>query len=155
MIALPTRRATVKLARSIANAIEPCDLVILSGGLGAGKTFLVRAMLRALGLPEQIAVTSPTFTLMNEYPRESGARVPIIHADLYRVLGADLEAELSELGLRARRSEGFALVVEWGADAFSALGGDGVHIAIETSPRAATVVGEGPRGIALAEALTA
>lgn len=126
---------------------------MLSGGLGAGKTFLVRAMLRALGVPNEIAVPSPTFTLMNEYDRGSGARIPIVHSDLYRLLGGDLDDELAELGLRARRSEGWALVVEWGQDAFTALGRDGVHLQMETHPRVAHVTGEGTRGAALADAL--
>ena len=153
MIPLPTRRATVKLARTLANAIAPGDLIVLSGGLGAGKTFLIRAMLRALGVPHEIAVPSPTFTLMNEYGRETGARVPIVHADLYRLLGADLDEEISELGLRARRGEGWALLVEWGEDTYASLGRDGVHLRIETHPRVAHIRGEGSRGTALAATL--
>lgn len=149
---LPTRRATIKLARAIASAISPGDLIVLSGGLGAGKTFLVRALLRALGVPEAIPVPSPTFTLMNEYDRDTGARVPILHADLYRLLGAsDLEDEIAGLGLRPRRGEGAALIVEWGDDAYELLGGDGVRITITTEPRVANVTGEGPRGRALAQ----
>jgi len=162
--ALPTRRATIRLGQALARTIAPGDLVVLSGGLGAGKTFLVRAMLRALGVPEEIAVPSPTFTLMNEYSTETGARAPVVHADLYRLLGAGanigLDEELSELGLRARRGEGWAVIVEWGDDAFDALGGDGVRIAIEpptegppAQERIATIRGQGRRGIALAEAL--
>ncbi len=154
MIALPTRRATVRLAHTLARELQPGDLIVLTGGLGAGKTFLVRALLRALGVPAEIAVPSPTFTLMNEYGRDTGARVPIVHADLYRLLGGDLDEELSELGLRARRGEGWALIVEWGEDAYRALGGDGVRLSIDTHPRVAKVVGEGPRGLALASALS-
>lgn len=153
MIPLPTRRATIRLAQMLARELSPGDLVVLTGGLGAGKTFFVRALLRALGVPEEIAVPSPTFTLMNEYGRDTGARVPIVHADLYRLLGGDLDEELSELGLRARRGEGWALIVEWGEDAYRALGGDGVRLSIETHPRVAKVLGEGPRGLALASAL--
>jgi tRNA threonylcarbamoyladenosine biosynthesis protein TsaE len=151
MIPLPTRRATIKLARAIAAHLEPGDLIILNGGLGAGKTFLVRAMLRALGVPEEVAVPSPTFTLMNEY---RAARVPIVHADLYRILGGDLDGELTELGIRARRGEGWALVVEWGQEAFRALGADGVLITIDTHPRVARIEGQGKRGEALAKLLT-
>lgn len=153
MIPLPTRRATIRLAQKLARELQPGDLVVLTGGLGAGKTFFVRALLRALGVPEEIAVPSPTFTLMNEYGRDTRARVPIVHADLYRLLGGDLDEELSELGLRARRGEGWALIVEWGEDAYRALGGDGVRLSIETHPRVAKVVGEGPRGLSLASAL--
>jgi tRNA threonylcarbamoyladenosine biosynthesis protein TsaE len=155
-IPLPTRRSTIKLARAIASAIAPGDLIVLSGGLGAGKTFLVRAMLRALGVPDEIPVPSPTFTLMNEYARDTGARVPIVHADLYRVLDAgDLDEEVAGLGLRPRRGEGFALIVEWGETSFEFLGGDGVRIAIGTDPRVADVTGEGPRGRDLAQKIVA
>jgi len=152
MIALPNRRATLALARRLAQALVPSDLVVLVGGLGAGKTFLARGLLRALGVPEEIAVPSPTFTLENEYGPEEGARLPVIHADLYRLLGGDLEAELAGLGLRDRRSAGAALLVEWGEDAFSPLGGDGLLVHLELEPRRATLRAEGPRGEALRNA---
>lgn len=129
---LATRRATIRLARALATALKPGDLVILEGGLGAGKTFLVRAMLRALGVAEEIAVPSPTFTLMNEYEATIPQRFPVIHADLYRLLGSeDLELEVAELGLRSRRGEGAALIVEWGTEAAATLGGDALRISIE------------------------
>lgn len=155
---LPTRRATIRLGQAIARALRPGDLVVLTGGLGAGKTFLVRATLRALGVPDEIAVPSPTFTLMNEYGPDAGARLPVVHADLYRLLGAgDLDDELDELGIRARRGEGYAVLVEWGGDAFDALGGDGVHLDLSPptaeAPRSARIEGHGPRGVALAQAL--
>jgi len=152
-VQLPTRRATTRLARGIAKNLAPGDLVVLDGTLGAGKTFLVRATLRALGVPDEIAVPSPTFTLMNEYARDLGARVPVVHADLYRLLGApDLEEEIAELGLRARRGDGWAVLVEWGGEAISVLGGDCVRVAIDTNPRVAHVTGDGARGEAFARA---
>lgn len=155
---LPTRRSTIRLAQALARELRAGDLVVLTGGLGAGKTFLVRALLRALGVPEEIAVPSPTFTLMNEYGADTGARVPVIHADLYRLLGAtELDDELSELGLRARRADGFAVLVEWGQDAFEPLGADGLSVAIAPPEaehaRSATLEGRGPRGQALERAL--
>jgi tRNA threonylcarbamoyl adenosine modification protein YjeE len=157
-IALPTRRATIRLAHALAAAVAPGDLVVFTGGLGAGKTFLVRAMLRALGVPDQIAVPSPTFTLLNEYGTDTGARVPVIHADLYRLLGSEsLDEEITELGLRARRGEGWALVVEWGGDVIDPLGGDALSIEIVTdlanATRVANIRASGPRGESLASAL--
>jgi tRNA threonylcarbamoyladenosine biosynthesis protein TsaE len=95
------------------------DLVVLSGDLGAGKTFLVRAMARALGIGG--SVPSPTFALVHEY---ATSRAPLLHADLYRLRGAGLGAEVARLGLRERRGEGAILLVEWGEDAAEALGGD-------------------------------
>ncbi len=168
-IDLPTRRATTRLAQSLAAALAPGDLVVLEGALGAGKTFLVRALLRALGVPDHIAVPSPTFTLMNEYGPDVGAQIPVVHADLYRLLGAgDLEDELAELGLYARRGEGWASIVEWGGDAFVALGADGIRIVLArdaqrveendttegSSRRRAEISGHGERGARLATALS-
>ncbi len=78
---LPTRKATKRLGQALARALAPGDVVVLSGALGAGKTFLVRALCRALGLDESVRVVSPTFTLIRELPT-----VPAIaHADLYRL----------------------------------------------------------------------
>jgi tRNA threonylcarbamoyladenosine biosynthesis protein TsaE len=175
-VELRTRRATIRLGQALAAAIAPGDLVTLDGGLGAGKTFMIRAMLRSLGVAEDVAVPSPTFTLMNEYDRDVGARVPVVHADVYRLLGSsELEDELAGLGLRARRAEGAALIVEWGGDAYDALGADGVRIVIQTArdtspgtspgtspegtakedepPRVATLTASGRRGEALLEAV--
>ncbi len=155
-VALPTRRNTTRLAAAIAAHLTPGDLVVLHGGLGAGKTFLVRALLRALGIPTGVAVPSPTFTLMNEYPTELGTRVPLVHADVFRLLGGDplsVEDSILELGLRARRGDGFATLVEWGRDAFTLLGGDGIVVDIDISPRIAHVRGEGPRGVSFVTAV--
>lgn len=160
LVELPTRRATIRLARALAAALQPGDLVLLDGDLGAGKTFLARALLRGLGLAEAMAVPSPTFTLMNEYPRELGVRVPVVHADLYRVRGAGdddgaLLDAVAELGLRARRAEGWALVVEWAGEVPAAFGGDALRVRLARSVdgRRATLDALGPRGEALRDAI--
>jgi tRNA threonylcarbamoyladenosine biosynthesis protein TsaE len=147
-IPLPTRRATVQLASRLAAAIEGGDLVVLSGGLGAGKTFFARALCRALGVPSDIPVTSPTFTLVHEYE----ARLPLRHADVYRLSGV---AELAELGLREQRADGAVLLVEWGEPYLDALGGDGLLLEIAVSAvgeRTAHPVATGPRSLVLARA---
>lgn len=113
----------MRLATAVARLLEPGDLVLCSGDLGAGKTFFARALLRALGVGADVAVASPTFTLVQEYETAKGT---VLHADLYRLLDGPtpLPTELARLGLRERRAEGAILVVEWGDDAALALGGE-------------------------------
>ena len=70
----------------------------------------------------RIAVASPTFTLVQEYPL---AGRTLLHADLYRLLEApSFEAEIARLDLREQREAGAIIVVEWGDQALGALGGD-------------------------------
>jgi tRNA threonylcarbamoyladenosine biosynthesis protein TsaE len=146
---LPTRRATRKLAAELAALLAPGDLLVLEGDLGAGKTFFVRGIARALGVPHQIAVTSPTFTLINEHT----ARVPLVHSDLYRLGDAD---EIAELGLIDRIGADAIVVVEWGARFAEALGGQGLFIwfSLDTEGRSARIEGRGARGQYLVQALS-
>jgi tRNA threonylcarbamoyladenosine biosynthesis protein TsaE len=116
---LPRLVDTRRLGRSIGVRLRGGDLVLLSGGLGAGKTTLAGAIARALGV--RGPVTSPTFALVHEY--ETARGVPLLHADLYRLLGDGLASEVARLGLRERRDDGAILVVEWGEDAAGLLGG--------------------------------
>jgi len=143
---LGTRRDTVRLAGEVARVLVAGDLLVLSGDLGAGKTFFVRAVARALGVRE--AVTSPTFTLVNEYVLPSGG--VFAHADVYRLLGsnpATLWREVTQLGLRERRTQGALVAAEWGDDAVGPLGGAlslRIELAIHgTSARTASI--SGPR----------
>jgi len=139
---LRSRRDTRQLGAAIARVLEAGDVVILSGDLGAGKTFLVGAVARSLGV--EGAVTSPTFALVHEY---ATARAPLVHADLYRLRGPGLAAEVARLGLRERRREGAIVLVEWGADAADALGGEPalvVSLAI-TGERERVATLSGPR----------
>lgn len=101
---LTDESATRELGAMIAGALGTGDLIALSGDLGAGKTTLARAILRSLGVAED--VPSPTFTLVQRY----GTRdLAVSHFDLYRVESA---SELNELGLEDALDEGAALV-EW------------------------------------------
>jgi tRNA threonylcarbamoyladenosine biosynthesis protein TsaE len=132
VLALRTRRDTRALGVAIARVLGPGDLVILSGEMGAGKTFLVRAIAHALGV--DASVTSPTFALVHEYATKRGV---LVHADLYRLrpppappdaqarpeAARSLEVEVAALGLRERRSEGAVVVVEWGEGAADFVGG--------------------------------
>jgi tRNA threonylcarbamoyladenosine biosynthesis protein TsaE len=144
LVPLPTRRSTKLLARAIARQLTPGDLVVLSGPLGAGKTFLVRAVCRSLGLGSGVRVTSPTYTLAHEYETVP----PIVHADLYRLDPPDDRAAVEDaaiLALAEQRSEGRVLLVEWGTPFVDALGGDAVVVDLAVSPRSATLTATGAR----------
>jgi tRNA threonylcarbamoyladenosine biosynthesis protein TsaE len=104
---LQSEADTLALARSLAAVLEGGDVVGLEGGLGAGKTTFARGAVHGLGVPEETAVTSPTFALLHQYE----GRIPVAHADFYRL--AD-EAELEELGVDELLEEGAVLFVEWG-----------------------------------------
>ncbi len=103
---LPNEQATVHFAVDVACALEPGDLVTLSGDLGAGKTTFARALIRYLAGDDTIEVPSPTFTLLQSYELP---RFTLVHADLYRLSGA---AELSEIGFDDLPEETVVLI-EW------------------------------------------
>jgi tRNA threonylcarbamoyladenosine biosynthesis protein TsaE len=145
-LALGTRRETLRLAGRLGAALEPGDAVFLEGPLGAGKTFLARALCRALGVPREVRVASPTFALAHEYR----GRVRVVHADLYRLDGAEAAREL---GLREARDRGAVLVAEWAERFADELGPDGLVVRLEAGgegPRRARLEARGPRGRALA-----
>ncbi len=101
---MPDLTALEAFGRDIAGRIRPGDVVALTGDLGAGKTTLARAVLRAAGY--QGEVPSPTFTIVEAY---EALDPPVIHADFYRLESPD---ELLEIGLDDYR-EGAVLVAEW------------------------------------------
>jgi tRNA threonylcarbamoyladenosine biosynthesis protein TsaE len=142
---LPSERATRALAEKLAPLLRGGDLVILSGALGAGKTFLARALCAALGV-EPRRVTSPTFSLVHEFEGE----LPIAHADLYRLRTS---SELRELGLDALRDDGRLLLVEWGEPYAAELGGDALSASFTLEPRRVAFAASGARSEALRNAL--
>lgn len=101
--------------------LAPGALVRLDGPLGAGKTFLVRALVRALGLGQDVPITSPTFALVHEHETPRGL---VVHADLYRLRdAADERAQVAALALDERRAAGALVLVEWAAGLDRELGG--------------------------------
>jgi tRNA threonylcarbamoyladenosine biosynthesis protein TsaE len=145
--ALPDKRATRALAGALAPLLVGGDLLLLDGALGAGKTFFVRGLARALGLPASERVTSPTFTLVHEY----GTQPRLVHADLYRLEGDQRGA--FELGLLEKRDDGAVLAVEWGLPFERLLGGDALVLRLEQGPRCARISASGARSSEVLEAL--
>jgi tRNA threonylcarbamoyl adenosine modification protein YjeE len=127
-VVLPDEQATLRLMVDVASAIEPGDVLTLSGDLGAGKTTFARAMIRYLAGDETIEVPSPTFTLMQLYELP---RFPVVHADLYRVSGA---SELTELGFDDL-PENAVLVVEWPDRAADLLPTDRIDVMLTLAPK--------------------
>jgi len=98
---------TYNLGRKIGESLKPGTVIALTGELGSGKTAFVQGLARGLGVPTEYYITSPTYTLVNEYP----GRCPLFHADLYRL---ERTADIEEIGLYdiIRKGEGVA-AVEW------------------------------------------
>ena len=96
---------TEQLGEQLASKLTPGTVLALRGDLGAGKTAFTRGLARGLGYAG--AVTSPTFTIVNEY---EGGRLPLFHFDLYRLSSAD---ELWDIGWEDYLERGGVCAVEW------------------------------------------
>src|ERR1700746_2147034 len=126
-LTLSDEEATQRFAADIASALEPGDLITLSGDLGAGKTTFARALIRHCAGDDTIEVPSPTFTLVQAYELP---RCTLVHADLYRIASA---AELAELGFEDLPDRAVVLI-EWPDRAAGALPLDRLDIAFTLAP---------------------
>jgi tRNA threonylcarbamoyladenosine biosynthesis protein TsaE len=119
-----------ELGRRLGSALTAGDLVILSGGLGAGKTTLTKGIADGLGVRGPI--TSPTFVIARVHPpvgpQPAGPRPALVHADAYRLGGV---LELDDLDLDTDLASSVT-VVEWGEGLAEGLSADRLEIAIET-----------------------
>ena len=97
---------TKKLGQKIGKQMKPGAVITLTGDLGSGKTVLVQGLARGLDVPDYYYITSPTFTLINEYP----GRYPLYHVDLYRIETCD---DLEEIGFYEILSGNGVTAIEW------------------------------------------
>ena len=103
---------TIEVGRTLAGLLNPPQLLLLRGELGAGKTTLVKGIAEALAAAETDEVTSPTFTLVHEYDgTRDGKPVKLYHLDVYRLEG---ERQLETLGLDELITPDALVLVEWG-----------------------------------------
>ena len=113
---------TEALGARLADALDAGRVVAFTGDLGAGKTAFVSGMARALGVEER--VTSPTFTIVNEY---EGGRLPLFHFDMYRLGDAN---ELFHIGWEDYLARGGICAVEWSENVAEAIEPDAVRVSI-------------------------
>ena len=118
---------TRALGERLAGAIGPGTVVAFTGDLGAGKTAFISGMARGLGIEER--VTSPTFTIVNEY---EGGRLPLFHFDMYRLGSAD---ELFDIGWEDYLARGGVCAVEWSENVAEALEADCLRVDIRRGER--------------------
>lgn len=144
VIRLEDDTATEQLGADLAMAIRPGDVVLLSGGLGAGKSTLARALLRHLAGDDDLEVPSPTYTLCQRYELVP----PVTHFDLYRLGSA---AEIEEIGLLEAMETG-VVIVEWPERAVGAFDADALEVRLDFqgAERRATLAGGGQGEASLA-----
>lgn len=119
-------KETWKIAAQLAAKFPAKLTIALHGDLGAGKTCFVKGLASAVGIQRQ--VTSPTFTMINEYP---GPR-KLIHIDLYRI---NSQNETNDLGFEEYFEEDCILAIEWAEKCSALLPSDAVHVTIEQTDR--------------------
>ena len=116
---------TELLGKKLAELLRPGDVIAYYGDLGAGKTAFTRGLAAGLGIRE--AVTSPTYTIVNEY---LSGRMPLFHVDMYRLSSSD---ELFDIGWEDYLARGGVCAVEWSENVADALT-DAISITIEKDP---------------------
>lgn len=136
---------TEALGEALAARLTAGTVVAFTGDLGAGKTAFTRGLARGLGVPDR--VTSPTFTIVNEY---EGGRLPLFHFDMYRLGSAD---DLFDIGWEDFLRRGGVCAVEWSETVQEALDADTIYVDIrrgaEDNQRVLTIRGPGFEALSL------
>lgn len=128
---------TVQLGARLGAALRGGEVIAYTGGLGAGKTAFTRGLARGLEIP--MRVTSPTYTIVNEY---TGGRLPLFHFDMYRLGSSE---DLFDIGWEDYLLRGGVCAVEWSENVSDAMGA-GLCVRIEKGPddmRIITIEGSG------------
>ena len=97
---------TRQLGQTLGATLQQPVIIALTGGLGSGKTVFVQGLAQGLDVSDQYYITSPTFTIMNEYP----GRRPLYHVDLYRI---EHLSELEDIGLEEALQADAVIAIEW------------------------------------------
>ncbi len=113
---------TQRLGEQLAQRLTPGAVIAFTGDLGAGKTAFTRGLARGLGISDR--VTSPTFTIVNEY---EGGRLPLFHFDMYRLGSSD---ELYDIGWEDYLARGGVCAVEWSENIDDALEEGAIRVEI-------------------------
>lgn len=113
---------TEKIGEALARRLSPGTVIAYRGDLGAGKTAFTRGLARGLGCRE--IVTSPTYTIVNEY---LGGRIPLFHFDMYRLASSD---DLWDIGWEDYLERGGVCAVEWSENVADAME-DAIVVSIE------------------------
>lgn len=128
----PERDSLEAWGRAVGAVLPRPVVITLEGDLGAGKTTLARALCAGIGVGDLGAVTSPTFSLVQQYPAPGG---PVVHVDLYRLRS---DAELEALGWDELVATAAVLLVEWPERAAHTLPADAIGITLSHDPDDAT-----------------
>ena len=119
---------TELLGTRLAKTLTSGAVIAFTGDLGAGKTAFTRGLARGLGIEDRI--TSPTFTIVNEY---EGGRLPLFHFDMYRLNSSE---ELFDIGWEDYMVRGGVCAVEWSENVSDTLGKDSILVEIRRGERA-------------------
>lgn len=136
---------TIHLGAVIGGHLGKGDIIALTGELGSGKTCITRGIAQGMGVSERYCVTSPTFTLINEYP----GRIPLYHLDVYRLSGS---GDLEDLGYEEYFFGGGVTVIEWAEKIDDVIPSDAIFIYmtfLDENKRAISIACTGNRGMRL------
>ena len=140
---------TKKLGQKIGTLLQYPLIIALIGDLGSGKTAFVQGLAAGLDVSADYYITSPTFTLINEYP----GRLPLFHVDLYRLEAVD---DLDDIGLDELLSDRAVIAIEWADKLAGDLAAEYLSLdfqMIDENCRKVKMIGYGQNGINLIRAL--